>query len=408
KFKEEDRFFLGNKSIEQEEREMGILHKMMDVALYGSYKVTLEHFQTMIKQNKFSEDALDEHVRHYLKKGPRECIGHLKVIIKMLIDQSRETGQTMGTQVVLLFKAIDCLRMIVQYSDQGVDNIASFLLLQIMARMPKAFTKHMSREKEIFNQNVALKRSIKEQQPTINVRNKLASLYLQQRCYADSLYQYESMLDYFQSKKPMNPADREKICVLHLNIAEMFKAIYNWDAELKNGQIFQNFLFRYNRDAEIHIKSRTPITPIRGPVNKMTITQSYKDIKQLTINHYETALKYFPAEKNRKKRSEILAVVGRSYAEMGKVSEAASRLQDSLLLLGKERNSPEIFKEKEDILNLMKQCVGKMPGPKGEKYKSFVVHESNKLEQDQHEWKEEEKRKDEIRRAAEDGRKKVL
>ncbi|MGK5090678.1 hypothetical protein WDW89_01530 [Deltaproteobacteria bacterium TL4] len=410
KFKNETRFFISRESTEREEREMGVFFKMIDIIVYGKLRITLEQFQAMIKQNKITEEALDQHLRHYIKRGPKEAYTHLKVIASMLIEQSREPGQSMGTQVVLLFKAIDCLRMGIQYSDNGVDNMASFMILQVMARMPKAFVHHMSREKEIFNQNVAMQRALKEKLPTINVRNRLASLYLKQKCYADSLFHYEKMLDYFHAKKPMTPQNSEKICVLHLNIGDMLKDIYSFNGEFKNGQIFQNFLFRYNRDAEILYKHRTPITPLSGPVNKMTIKKQFTELQQLAVGHYEIALKFFPAEKNRMKRSEILVIIGKNYAEMGKFAEAAFRLQDSLLLLGKERNSKPVFEQKSTVVELMKQCVVKLgTSPKGEKIRSFVLQESNKLDADKQEWDEAEKKKEEFRKQAEDGgRRKIL
>lgn len=409
KFKEEDRLFLGTKDTRIEEKEQGIVGKMMDMALYGNLKVTLDHLEAMINKNSVSEVALDQHIRHYIKKGMPSVCKNLKCIAQMLLKRARDPGQGMGTQVVLLFKAIDCLRMVIQYAQVGSDNLPSFIALQIMAKMPPAFIPHMNREKQIFNLNISLQRAVKEELPTINVRNKLANLYLKQKCYADTLYQYEMMLEYFMSKKPQTPADKEKLCVIHLNIAEMYKDIYDFKGEFKNGQILQNFIFRYNRDAAMVVQTRTKISEITGPVNKLTVAQLYKDLKQLTVSHYEQALSFFPKNKNQKKRSDILVTLGKSYAEMGKAAEAAESLQDSLLLLGKERNSADIFKGKDEVLEVMRNCVGKIPaGPKKEKIKSFIVKEENKLESDKLDWEEEHQRKEQIKREAEKGKKKVL
>ncbi|MBF0286884.1 MAG: hypothetical protein HQM14_03630 [SAR324 cluster bacterium] len=409
KFKEEDRVFIGSIDFRREEKERGIMGKMLGLIMYGSLKVTLDHLEAMIKKNAFSEGALDQHLRHYLKRGEREVCGSLRCITQMLLQRTRDTDQTTGSQVVLMFKAIDCLRMIVQYSPSAVDNLPTFMILQIMAKMPGAFVPHMNREKQIFNHTLGLQRAIKEGLPTINVRNKLANLYMKQKCYADVLYQYENMLGYFQSKKPQTPADKEKTCVIHLNIADMYKDIYNFKGEFKNGQILQNFIFRNNRDADIMNPSRHKISEITGPVNKLTVSQVYKDLKQFAVEHYEEALKLFPKNKNLKKRSDILVTLGKTYAEMGKANEAADRLQDSLLILGKERNSPEMFKNKEDILTLMREAVPKLAaGPKKEKLKSFIVKEENKLESDQLEWEEQEQRKKNLQEQAEKGTKKKI
>ncbi len=409
KFKEEDRLFMGMDDVKKQEKEQGIMGKMFDSVLHGSMKFTLEHLEAMIKKNSISEVALDQHIRRYMKKDEKMLVQHLKCIAQMLIQQSRVPGQGMGTQVVLLFKAIDCLRMATQYAPSGADNIPSFVTLQIMAKMPPAFVPHMNREKSIFNLYIALQRAVKEKLPTINVRNKLASLYVKQKCYADALFQYERMLEYFSSKKPQSPAVKEKLCVLHLNIGDMYKSIFSFQGDFKNGQILQNFVFRYNREADIQHSSRTKIHELSGPINKMTVKDLYKDLQQLSVNHYEAALKYFPADKNRKKRSEVLVVVGKNYAEMGRHSEAGESLRDSLLLLGKERNSPDIFQNKEEVLDVMHASVGKMPpGPKQEKLKSFVVRERNKLDSDKMEWEEQQKKKDEIRKEAERGGKKKV
>lgn len=410
KFKEEDRIFLGTKDTRTEEREQGIVGKVMNLALYGNLKVTLDHLEAMINKNAISEVALDQHLRFYIKKGSRNACATLKCIAQILIERVRTPGVAMGAQVVLLFKAIDCMRMYIQYSTMGADNLPSFLILQLMAKMPPAFIPHMNREKQIFNLNISMQRAIKEDLPTINIRNKLANLYLKQKCYNDALFQYEMMLKYFLQKKPQSPSDKEKICVIHLNIAEMYRDIYDFKGEFKNGQILQNFIFRYNRDADLTVESRTKISEITGPVNKLTVSQLYKDLKQLTISHYEIALSFFPKNKNQKKRSEILVTLGKSYADTGKAVEAAEALQDSLLLLGKERNSPEIFKGKDEVLEIMRNCVAKVAaGTKKEKLKSFIVKEENKLESDKLDWEEEEKRKEQIRKEAEKGgKKKVL
>lgn len=410
KFKEEDRVFLGTKDTFLEEKEMGVLGKMVTMAMYGSLKVTLEQIEALVKKNTVNEIALDQHLRFYLKKGLPAACKNLKCIAKILIDQARQPEQNLGSQVVLMFKAIDCMRMVVQYSPTGADNLPSFFILQVMAKMPPAFVAHMNREKQIFNVNINLQRAIKQGVPTINIRNKLANLYLQQMCYADALFQYEEMLNYFLKKKPQTPAEKEKICVLHLNIAEMFGHIYNFKGDFKNGQIVQNFVFRYNRDADITITSRTSVKPLTGPVNKLSVAQLYKDLKQLTVDHYESAIKLFPKSKNQKKKSEVLILLGKNYAEMGKPAEGVVCLQDSLLILGKQRNSPEIFKSKEEVLEVMRECIAKIPpGEKKNKYKSFVVKEENTLESDKMEWEEERKKKDIIRRKSEKGgRKKVL
>jgi len=323
-----------------------------------------------------------------------------------LIEQARGRGIGLGTQVVLLFKAIDCLRMSIQYS-QSFDNIPCFMVLQIMSKMPAAFVPHMNREKEIFNLTISLQRAVKEKLPTVNVRNKLASLYTKQHCYADALFQYESMLVYFTRKKPPTPTDKEKICVINISIADMYKDIYSFSGDFKNGQILQNFVFRNNRDADLGVAGRHHLKEITGPVNKMTVKELYKDLQQMTVLHYETALTFFPKNKNRLRRSEILVTVGKNYTDMGKYVDGAERLQDSQLLLGKERNSPEIFKGKEDVLELIRTCIAKIPaGPKKEKLKSFVIKEENTLEADKAEWDEQEKKKDEIKKQAESGKRK--
>ena len=52
-------------------------------------------------------------------------------------------------------------------------------------------------------------------------------------------------------------------------------------------------------------------------------------------------------------------------------------------MLGKQRNSEEIFKVKEEVLELMRNCIAKLAaGDKKEKFKSFVIKEENTLESD--------------------------
>jgi len=401
KFKEEDKVFSETKETWLNVQEQGFTSKMIDLMMYGSLKTTLDVLDTMIKKNAMTEIALDQHLRYYLKKGPEETCATLKCISQMLIAQARLPQQKMGAQVILLFKAIDCLRMVTQYSPPGADSLPSYLVLQIIARMPPAFEPHMSREKQIFNLNISLQRAVKERIPTINVRNKLASVYIKQNCYADALFQYEGILDYFLAKKPQTSSDKEKICVIHLSIGDMFIGICDFKGEFKNGQILQNFLFRYNRDTEILFTSRTQISLINGRVNKLTVTQLYKDLKQLAVDHYKKALSLFPKNKNQKKRSDVLVTLGKIYTEMGKAVEGAVSFQDSLLLLGKQRNSEEIFKGKEAVLEQMRICIMKIPDSDKQKFKSFVVKEENTLETDKMEWEREKLRQEKLRLEAE-------
>ncbi len=409
KFKEEDRLFSGNPEFHTSEREKGIFSKMMDTIAHGSLKVTLDDLESMIKKNSINEGTLDQHLRFYIRKDPQKAIADLKCIAQFLIEQTRQTGQTAGTQVVLLFKAIDCLRMVMQY-DEGIDNIPSFMILQIISKMPNAFVSHMSREKKIFNLNISLQRAIKEGVPTISVRNKLASLLLQQKCFADVLFQYEKILESLFNQKPLTPKIKEKICVIYLNIGDLYKEIFSFEGDFKNGQILQNFIFRNNRDADLVISKRGRLKDVTGPINKMTVKEIYKELQHEAIKYYEKGLQYFPPDRNRKKRSEVLISIGKSYVALGKLSQAAKALRDSLLLLGKERNSEEVFKEKDEILTIIHTSVVKMPaGSEQDAMRSFVVSERNKLEGEQQEWQAQEQRKDEIRKDAARGtRKKVM
>jgi len=396
KFKEEDRYFLPIDSVIEAERQTSALNKMYSIAMYGSLKVKLNQLHETIKKNVVSEDSISQHLRHYLKKDLPTARVHLKTIAIMLINQARVKGQKAGIQIVLVFKAVDCLRMVIQYSDDGVDAVTSYMILQIISRLPKAFIPHMNREKEIFNQNLALQRAVKENLPTIAVRNRLASLYNQQKCFTEVLYQHEQILQYFINKKPQTKSNREKICVININIAELYRSITIFDGEFKNGQILQNFIHRYNRDVLFN-KNREPLTTITGPINKMTVKNTFKELSQLSVNHFEIALKFFPANKNRKKRSEIYVILGENYLEMNKDVDACISFQDALLLLGKERNSDEGFAEKYRIIQLMKKSAGHIKDSSGDKYKSFVVKEANKLESDRLEWKEDEQRRQKIR-----------
>ena len=396
-FKQEERYFFSVEGVINTEKETSPLQKMYNALLYGRNKVTLMHIQAMVKQNIMSEEALDRHLNHYLRRGMELTVSHLKAIAKIMIDQARNPHLKLGTQLVLLFKAIDCLRMSIPYSIEEVNPLTSYMILQILAKMPAPFVPHANREKQIFNYTLSLQKAVKNGLPSISIRNKLAQLYVEQKCFADALYQYEKILIYFLNKKPQTPKDKEKICVIYMNIAEVYQQIYTFKGGFKNGQILQNFIFRYNREAQHVVKERTPITPISGPINNVTVKNTYKDLQQISLIYFELALKFFPASKNPKRRSHILSVLGENYAVLGRHQEACTCLQDALLILSKERNAKEILDKKEHFLNLMKTSVSNIPEKNVERFRSFIVKETNKLDSDRVEWEKEEKRKNNLR-----------
>lgn len=299
-FREETRFFFPVHQTIKKEKNRNPIQKIGQFFRYGSLKFSLQDIQKMIQQDAISEDGINLHLSYYMRQGAEAVCPQLKAIAKLFIEQSRQAGQSAGTQVVLLFKAIDCLRMYQQYSPKGTDNISSFLVLQVFTKMPSVFVTQMDREKMIFNYHLGLQRSLKAGQSGIDYRHQLAHLYVEQKCFSDALYQYEQILEYFQTKESVTSGDQDKICLVHLSLAEFYREIFEFKGNFKNGQIIQNFMFRYYRESTFFTKQRPKIRLIRGSINRMTIRPLYEDLEQIASEHYLKSMESLLVQKNEK------------------------------------------------------------------------------------------------------------
>ncbi|HUJ77057.1 MAG TPA: hypothetical protein VL359_19480 [bacterium] len=191
------------------------------------------------------EDGLNSLINYYARKEAPEFLRILRYLAAFLLQQARATD-SLRHQLFLCFKAVDCLRMIVQHSAFSVsvdaESLVGGLFMDMGTRLPQRFAAYMRTETRIYNLMRQLAVNASNHQARLNLAVQLTS----QSSYYDAFVQYQMLLKLL----PPMPVEKDRQRgMVYLKMGELIQAIINrTSGPLVDGRKMKNFVDRYNRD----------------------------------------------------------------------------------------------------------------------------------------------------------------
>ena len=257
----------------------------------GRLKVSLLALRKQIEQGTVHEESIDSHLRHYLKKGNTKIYRqHLLSIAQMCIKQAR-MEKDKNRQLPLLFKAIDLLRMTIQYSEGAVDVTASNVIIHIFSTFPDEFSQKWQLEQEVFRLSVELHKAqhrLKDigfgDKENVALRTKIALLSAQQKNYYDAFVQFSNILKFYQFRNDEDPQVVLNRAKSHAWIGNVFQELIHY-VQPGNATILKNFVYRYNRDHATP-KNAHPIALVKRN-DVIAMKQTKRDLIRLANEQYE-------------------------------------------------------------------------------------------------------------------------
>ncbi|MBF0279572.1 MAG: hypothetical protein HQM13_17365 [SAR324 cluster bacterium] len=257
----------------------------------GKLKVPLIRLRQQIEQGEINEEALDSHLRYFLRKNDVELYRqHLLSIAYMCLKQARLATHK-NDQLPLLFKSIDLLRMYIQYSDESIDVMASSIIVHIFSTFPDEFTEKLQIERDVFKHYVELhktKRRVKDigfgDKENVALRIKIARLSAQQKNYYDAFVQFSTILDFYRFRSSDDPQVVLNQAKAHAWIGSVFQEIIHY-VQPGEATILRNFIYRYNRDHATR-KKAYPIALLKRN-DAIAMKKTKKDIIRLANDQYK-------------------------------------------------------------------------------------------------------------------------
>ena len=193
-----------------------------------------------------SEDALKDAIDYYRKKDDyTELVRVLKFYAAYLLQQARRE-RVFGSQLFLLFKAVDFLRMIVQYSPYSVNQDAETLVFAIFTDLgtqrPQQFGRYYETEQDVFQTMKRLQLFPSDHR----ARLRLAEQLSQQTSFYDAVVQYEFLMRFYPRMPRHADIPRGRAALALAGIYQ--NLIDNAGRHPGDMRKLRNFVERHNRD----------------------------------------------------------------------------------------------------------------------------------------------------------------
>lgn len=194
-----------------------------------------------------SEDALKDTLDYYRKKDDyTELVRVLKFYAAYLLQQARRE-RVFASQLFLLFKAVDFLRMIVQYSPYSVNQDAETLVFAIFTDLgtqrPQQFGRYYETEQTVFQSMKRLQLFPSDHR----ARLRLAEQLVEQTSFYDAVVQYEFLMRFYPRMPRHADIPRGRAALALGNIYQ--NLIDNAGRHPGDMRKLRNFVERRNRDS---------------------------------------------------------------------------------------------------------------------------------------------------------------
>ena len=265
------------------------------------------------------EDSFNLALDYYrAKPSHTELIAVLKFYAVYLMQQARKE-RAFDKQLFLLFKAVDFLRMLVQYSSFGTNADAETLVLCIFTDLADArpqFQPYAVTEQRIYR----LMKQLRAFPADHRVRLEMADEMVKQTSFYDALVQYQ-VLNRLLPRMP-RAQDTRRGVAFH-RIAGIFENLIGHAGQgLQDGRKLRNFNDRYNRDyAE---RGHRLVPPPRNQPGRLGPT--VQSLREAAIRWYLRALPVRTLGAPR--LTEIVMALGTHYDAIGRTREALKVMTD--------------------------------------------------------------------------------
>ena len=234
-----------------------------------------------------NEESLKASVDHYHKRFDRaQLVRVMKYYTVYLMQRARKEGDA-DKQLFLIFKAIECCRMIVQYSSYAIhaeaETIVFGALSDLAQSRPAQFEKYVDAERNIFN----IMKKLHFSPTDTDARMEMAEQMVRQSSYFDAIVQYQYLLGRLPKVPRESDLARGRI---YIKIGEIFQNLIDYveegSAHFIDARKLRSFIERYNRDYAERGKTLPPIT---NP-NAGQIRAAIKAMRGVAIVWYQRAL----------------------------------------------------------------------------------------------------------------------
>ncbi len=297
-----------------------------------------------------SEADLKSSVDYYSRRDPAQLVPVLKFFAVYVLQQARR--QTDFThQLFLIFKSVDLLRMLVQYSPYAVNGEAETLVYGIFIDLgtakPTRFGKYMATEAHVHQLMRRLQRAPNDHQARLNMAEQLA----QQTSLFDATVQYHMLLRLYPAMRP--EVDRRRGYV-YLKMAQVFQDIVdNTTGPIHDARKLKNFVERYNRDFS---ERGQEIPSVTGP-EPDALERTLRAVRSLANQHYARALAVQVMDP--RLLLNLVIRLGNNYLEEERFKEAADVLADGAKLWKGVTDTPDNLRRRVEFLQLASTAAGK-------------------------------------------------
>ncbi len=295
-----------------------------------------------------SEADLKQSVDYYSRRNPAHLIPVLKFFAVYVMHQARrEKG--FSHQLFLIFKAVDLLRMIAQYSPYAVNGDAETLVyglfIDLGTAKPERFGKYMRTEALIHQLMRRLQKAPNDHQARLNMAEQLAL----QTSLFDATVQYHMLLRHYPAMRPEQ--DRRRGYV-YLKMAQVFQDIVdNVTGPMQDARKLKNFVERYNRDFS---ERGQEIPPVTGPE---ALERTLRSVRGLANRHYARALSVEVLDP--RLLLNLVTRLGNNYLQESRFKEATDVLADGAKFWKTFEDTPDNLRRRVEYLQLAATAAGK-------------------------------------------------
>jgi tetratricopeptide (TPR) repeat protein len=349
----EAEFRRDTRNLDREERDRfsNFLWNMVRLDLGPRVTLTDVVGATADKSLQYDDEAhLKSSVDYYSRQDPRRLIQVLKFYACYVLQQAR-AERTFPHQLFLIFKAVDLLRMIVQYSPYSVNGEAETIVYGVFIDLgtakPQRFAKYMKSEALIHQLMRRLQVAPNDHQARLNMAEQL----ILQTSLLDAMVQYHMLLRLYPAMRP--EVDRRRGYV-YLKMAQVFQDIIdNVTGPVQDARKLKNFVERYNRDFSERGKEIPPVTGADADALERTL----RSVRSLANTHYARALAVQVMDS--RLLLQLVTRLGNNYMEEGRFKDAADVLADGGKLWKHLSESPENLRRRVEFFELAAAAASK-------------------------------------------------
>jgi tetratricopeptide (TPR) repeat protein len=296
------------------------------------------------------EPDLSHSLDFYTRKDPEQLLPVLRFFGSYLMQQARQ-AKDLRRQLFLVFKAVDLMRMIVQYSPYAVnydaETLVSGIFSDLASQLPQRFTRYNEMETRIH----FLMRRLHHASNDPQARALLADAYARQTSLYDALVQYQMLLKQLPTMRL--ELDRRRGLV-YVRMGDIFQGLADMrPGALQDARKLRNFIERYNRD---HPGRGEQIPRILGP-DPAGLRRVQRSFRTLANRAYLLAVKVRELEPHVLLGS--YTHLGANLVAEGRYKEAATALTEGNRFYKPAQETAPVLEQRLNYLDLLAEAANR-------------------------------------------------